>query len=410
MSKKAKYHHRHRSNSKYNKFLKFVKRNKKTFKKITAALCAALLLIGIGFIVDKNYFHLIKPEPQKTSAKTELEISVPSDEILLVSDAVSYYLTEQKSALSVYKTFEGYKNRLNVGLPLKLNYNVKGISFEEPIKKAVLEISENKTFIESLKYDLDTSMSEVEIYNLKTDTKYYYNLKVTLSYDKELQKKGEFKTAMSPRILNIEGIVNVRDIGGWSVQGDGKIRQGLLFRGSELDGAIEPTYKITANGLEEMRSILGIRFDMDLRASMVNKTPFDAMGKNIKHQYYGIGMYSDILNNDYNEEKIREIFSELADKNNYPIYMHCTYGRDRTGTVIYLLEALLGMSDNDLYRDYEISALTDSYLESEKFVEFTTRINMLSGNTTKEKVEKYLLSIGVTPQEIAKIREIFIEK
>ena len=233
---------------------------------------------------------------------------------------------------------------------------------------------------------------------------------MTLSNDKELQKKGEFKTAMSPRILNIEGIVNVRDIGGWSVQGDGKIRQGLLFRGSELDGAIEPTYKITANGLEEMRSILGIRFDMDLRASMVNKTPFDAMGKNIKHQYYGIGMYSDILNNDYNEEKIREIFSELADKNNYPIYMHCTYGRDRTGTVIYLLEALLGMSDNDLYRDYEISALTDSYLESEKFVEFTTRINMLSGNTTKEKVEKYLLSIGVTPQEIAKIREIFIEK
>ena len=32
----------------------------------------------------------------------------------------------------------------------------------------------------------------------------------------------------------------------------------------------------------------------------------------------------------------------------YPIYMHCTYGMDRTGTMCYLLGALLGMSEEDI--------------------------------------------------------------
>ena len=90
------------------------------------------------------------------------------------------------------------------------------------------------------------------------------------------------------------------------------------------------------------------------------------------------------------------------------MYLHCTYGVDRTGTVCYLLEALLGVSDADLRKDYELSAFKDSYINSEEFAVFVARVKMLDGDTTQEKVEGYLLSIGVTAEEIANIREIFL--
>jgi len=38
-----------------------------------------------------------------------------------------------------------------------------------------------------------------------------------------------------------------------------------------------------------------------------------------------------------------------------PVYFHCTYGADRTGTVAYLLEALLGVPYENRAEDFELS-------------------------------------------------------
>ena len=37
------------------------------------------------------------------------------------------------------------------------------------------------------------------------------------------------------------------------------------------------------------------------------------------------------------------------------IYFHCTIGTDRTGTIAYFLEGLLGVSEEDRLRDYEMT-------------------------------------------------------
>lgn len=132
-----------------------------------------------------------------------------------------------------------------------------------------------------------------------------------------------------------------------------------------------------------------------------------ALGKNVMHRFYSIGQYADIFN-EYNQEKIREIFHDLSNEDNYPIYIHCTYGRDRTGTVVYLLGALLGMSDGDLQIDYELSAFSYSTVNKDEFQHFKNEIRKLNGDTTQQKIEGYLLSIGVSSEEIAQIREIFL--
>ena len=107
---------------------------------------------------------------------------------------------------------------------------------------------------------------------------------------------------------------------------------------------------------------------------------------------------------------VRMLFMNTTVWDNYPIYMHCTYGRDRTGSVCYLLEALLGVSDEDLRKDYDLSAFTDSYVNNGEFNAFVEKINTFDGETTQKKVEGYLRSIGVTNKEIASIREIFLEE
>ena len=169
---------------------------------------------------------------------------------------------------------------------------------------------------------------------------------------------------------------------------------------------MEPTYLLTEAGRQDMLLHLGIRFDMDLRAEADAKG--DALGANVLHRHYPVDMYSAILNEE-NDELVRAVFAELADPDNYPVYLHCTTGRGRTGTVCYLLEALLGVSDRDLYREYELTTFALGNVVFEEFIAFTTRIDVMEGNTTQEKVENYLLSIGVTPEEIESIRSIFLE-
>ena len=106
---------------------------------------------------------------------------------------------------------------------------------------------------------------------------------------------------------------------------------------------------------------------------------------------------------------MKDIFTDLANPANYPMYLHCTYGRDRTGTVCYLLEALLGVSEEDLIDEYELSALFYFSADTDAINSMKLTLDTYEGNTTKEKVENYLLECGVTMEQMDSIREIFLE-
>jgi len=146
---------------------------------------------------------------------------------------------------------------------------------------------------------------------------------------------------------------------------------------------------------------------MDLRNPNVNKEPFDALGEKVKHEYYNAPQYASVFEPDY-RKTMQKIFSDLANEQNYPIYLHCTYGRDRTGTICAILEAFLGVSKEDIKRDYEISSFSYGKLDREWFDSFVEKLDAFEGKTLQQSAENYLLSLGLTEQELKNIKNIFL--
>ena len=288
-------HHRRRRNSskkKNNKFLAFMKKHRSVLVNIISCTFSVVLLIIFAVNVDfsrpekgeDNYVNI-------TQTTVSIETSFYPDKVVLVNDAIVYYMdsNNDSSATEVYKLYSGYKNALNEGVPVSFTYRVVGLPTNVEARSAELEISENDDYRDALVYQLNLDESSIDLYNLKTATKYYYRVSLVLNDDCVIGTTGSFETEQSPRILKIDGAVNVRDIGGWVTENGRVVQQGLLFRGSELDGSVEPDYKITDSGLQQMIGNLGVRFDMDLRASHENKEGTDALGKNVVHEYYGVG-------------------------------------------------------------------------------------------------------------------------
>lgn len=53
-------------------------------------------------------------------------------------------------------------------------------------------------------------------------------------------------------------------------------------------------------------------------------------------------------------DSIKQIIRLLY--NGQAVYIHCMVGADRTGTLAFLLEALLGVSESDLSKDFELTS------------------------------------------------------
>lgn len=389
------------------KFKLFLKKYRSLIINVFACLICVILLILLALSHDNKEEPKNNTDVNITNNSIVIESSIYTDEIPLVPASILAYMDESniKDAKTVFSEYGGHKVNQDMGLPVKYYYRVSGIPSGVSVQSIKLLVSQNENMTEALIYNVDVDAKSIDIYHLIPGTKYYYELQITLSTGNTVRTSGDFSTKQSPRILNIEGAVNVRDIGGWKAAGGKTIKYGLLYRGSELDGSVEPSYLATERGLHDMISVLGIRYDMDLRNESDRKV--NALGANVAYKNYNAAMYATALNEE-NSAKLRDIFADLADPDKYPIYLHCTYGQDRTGTVCYLLEGLLGVSNADLKKDYELTAFARLGLMPAEFAVFVDRINQLEGDTTADKIEGYLISIGVTAEEIASIREIFL--
>src|SRR4051812_44889770 len=104
------------------------------------------------------------------------------------------------------------------------------------------------------------------------------------------------------------------------------VDEGKVYRGAHP----------SQNGIEYLRTI-GVHTIIDLE----QETPLIEQERKWADQagiqFVSVPFETFKLNS---EEKFRKVFSTLADPANYPIYVHCTYGRDRTGLIIGLYRVL----------------------------------------------------------------------
>lgn len=414
-----RHHHHRRKKHRSPKiiFWERVKTDKTLQKSLLWSVIALILLAGFALLAkwDNRRSYLAEDRPSvrapiMQSDDASLLLSVPffDEEVYLVNQAT---LACAKANISVpvdqlLEPFFEDCYRLDTACPVELKFDVPDLPLGCSVAGISVELLEDGSATPRV-FSPEKTARSLQIPLLKTDTAYTYRITITLSNGSKTAVEGSFHTAASPRILSIDGIANVRDIGGWNTTDGKTVRQGLLYRGTELDGAVDQRFSITADSALDMLSVLGIRTDMDLRSAGDNPHGSDALGMSVEHLYYNCPMYAAVFSN-YGGKTLCKIFSDLADETKYPIYLHCTYGRDRTGTVCYLLEALLGLSEEDLMREYQLSALYYGAVPYSDMDAFVEQLKTFDGATMQEKAENYLLSIGVTATQIQQIRQIFL--
>ena len=260
--------------------------------------------------------------------------------------------------------------------------------------------------------------------NLELGAKYLWTVSVR-------GKPGESASAVftteptAPRLLRAGGVYNLRDLGGWKGLGGRKVRQNMIFRsaglrasakqkgGSLMGGTFSPgETRITPLGVATLRDELKIRTDMELRnnqeaACMTSSV----LGPGVRWVHVPFAAYDFIDNPVRGREPFQKIFRTFLDKANYPILFHCSGGRDRTGTLAFVLNGLLGVDGDDLCRDWESTAFTEDSLKfgPDRLGRLLRYLDNVGGGSVAEQCERYALSCGITKDEIAKFREIMLE-
>jgi hypothetical protein len=218
----------------------------------------------------------------------------------------------------------------------------------------------------------------------------------------------------------VEGVSNTRDIGGYFTE-DGKyqVKQGMVYRGGEVDASWG---SITDGGKEKLLYTYGIKTDLDLRGADLPSSPINDENTVLNYVNVSAPYYYGIVQSEYKEALITEI-KTFANPDNYPIYLHCSLGRDRAGTLAFLINALLGVSEADLYRDYEMSffsvnGFADAAQGSGKIPVLLNNLDVLydylmglGGDTLAENTEAFMRGyLGITEEEISSIRNIMLEE
>lgn len=380
-----------KNKSKKSKSKKSKKDDKKKFRiLVCSGIIMVLLLsvVGVDMLI-RNF----SSENISSSENADRSVSLPDydEEVLICSE----------------KAKELYDNKITVETALKGGNPYKAFVFEYDLneREGNLLISENEDLSDSIEVVLPANEYSVSIDNLKTDTTYYYQVSVDSEY-----YKGRVKTAKSTRFINISGLYNTRDIGGY-VNLDGKtVKQGLLIRGTELDGLVEPGYFLEDDTVEYVRDTFGFVCDFDLREKNTFTGEYvSQLGADVNHIFFEGPMYGAIFNADGNKA-VKEIFSNFAKPENYPMYLHCTYGADRTGTMVFLLQGLLNMHKDDMIREYHMTGFhLKDYASATSMNGVIKGLENYKGSTINEQIENYMLDIGVSKEEIQSIRDIFLE-
>ena len=157
---------------------------------------------------------------------------------------------------------------------------------------------------------------------------------------------------------------------------------------------------------------LGIRSDIDLRTDgECRGMTGSPAGPEVTWFHISSAAYAAMQTPD-GKEAFRKVFRVFLDEKNYPLVFHCIAGQDRTGAVAFIISGLLGVAEDELYLDWEETGFWNvklSFNHKDRFDKLVKGFEKFPGSTLNEKIENYVLSLGFTAEDIAKLRSIMLE-
>ncbi|KAJ7252412.1 protein-tyrosine phosphatase-like protein [Mycena haematopus] len=181
---------------------------------------------------------------------------------------------------------------------------------------------------------------------------------------------------LSPPFVIIEGVINVRTIGGYKTGASHLVNPKLVFRSGEVPG-------ITETGKQQLLA-LGIRRVFDMRTNLeidnYKTTTPDIPGAELVRVPVG---KEDPWNASSVEKRVKHyqdnpleafvhdaqqtlivgapafevIFSHFLERPGEPCLFHCTAGKDRTALLAALILMLIGVDDADIEKDYALTTI-----------------------------------------------------
>ena len=278
--------------------------------------------------------------------------------------------------------------------------------------------------------EIYTTEKTVNVNNLFVNTDYYWQVQVG-NVSSEI---GSFKTGDYPRWITARPMYNVRDNGGYMTVSGKRVKQGLVYRGGEITNRTWQEHLLT-NGetsKEVFRNVMNIGVELDLRGPSdigdgYNACAFAENG-DIEYVQLAIKSYEQTFTN--TRSNVAPIFEILKNADKKPVYYHCYGGADRTGTIGFLLNGLLGVSYTDLVIDFELtsySSINNEHIRNHipghqhQYDRWPKLIEQLQKDTTGgyaydanlplyENIENFLVKACSVPQEtINTIRNIMLE-
>ena len=389
-----------------------------------------------SFAEGDDYFTVICGELSK-----KVSVTVESDKMLTISSGI------YDSAIS------GYLGANTVSSQIHYLTNNAGKSYDkQKIMVSWKEIKNAATYVFhlALKDDftddivVESNTGDAVFGCLIPNTDYY-------AYAQAFDASGNIietsdtctikaETGLTLRQVSIDGLYNVRDLGGWTAQGGNTVNYGMLYRGGNLVG-------ITEEGKTTFAEELGIKTEIDLRDDGTQQ----AVINGVSYQKCGMWQYGMLIPGFKSEPaidndsilrgysaastvSIKNVFSILADESNYPIYFHCNAGADRTGSLAFIINGLLGVDYSDLIKDFELTTFsisgaryrskvsndsftddgimentTNNYVGFGEFYSLMTTNYGAEGKPLSYAIANYLVSVcGISEETITAVRNILL--
>jgi protein-tyrosine phosphatase len=174
------------------------------------------------------------------------------------------------------------------------------------------------------------------------------------------------------RHIDFQSVLNFRDLGGYRTCQGETLAWRRLFRSGEFS-------HISPGEFNRLREEIGLKSVIDLRSSLEIEQQGLGLMEGAGLNYHNISLIADggdpkaneqryknfthmgefyiyLMRQDGYGERVIEALEIIAALENQPLVFHCAVGKDRTGIIAAVLLSILGVPDEEIIRDYALSA------------------------------------------------------